>query len=157
MPITRPCPGSIAQQSDLARQTQTARPVKGLLERRHEVDVALWVVQGLLALVFMGVGLAKLMQSREQLAVRMPALAALPRSAVRTIGTLETLGAIGLIMPALSGVLPWLTPLAAAGLVLLMVSAAIFNLRHRKYPEIIADEVLMALAGFILLGRGGAI
>jgi uncharacterized membrane protein len=119
----------------------------------YEMEVALWVVQGFLALVFLAVGLVKVAQSREQLVARMPGLGDLPHSTVRTIGTLEILGAIGLVLPAITGILPWLTSLAAAGLVLLMIGAAFFNLRHRKYQGIIANEVLVALAGFVLVGR----
>jgi hypothetical protein len=84
----------------------------------------------------------------------MPGLAALPWATVRAIGAVETVGAIGLILPALTGTLPWLTPLAAGGLVLLMIGAAFFNLRHHKYQGIVTNEVLMVLAGFVLVGYG---
>ena len=118
------------------------------------MELGLWVVQGFLALLFLAVGLMKLIPPRERLLARMPGLAVLPWATVRAIGTVETLGAIGLILPALTGTLPWLTPLAAGGLVLLMIGAAFFNLRRRHYQGIIANEVLMALAGFVLVGRG---
>jgi uncharacterized membrane protein YphA (DoxX/SURF4 family) len=105
----------------------------------HKMEVVLWVVQGSLALVFLAVGLAKVGQCRERLVARMPGLGDLPHSTVRTIGALEILGATGLVLPVITGILPWLTPLAAAGLVLLMIGAAFFNLRHRKYSGIIAN------------------
>ena len=72
---------------------------------------------------------------------------------VRPIGTLEVLGAIGLMLPALTGILTWLTPLAAAGLVLLMIGAALTHLRRIEYRNIAVNAVLLILAAFVAYGR----
>jgi len=63
------------------------------------------------------------------------------------------LGAIGLVLPALTGILPWLTPLAALGLVLLMIGAAFTHLRRKEYGNIAINAVLLVLAAFVVYGR----
>ena len=72
---------------------------------------------------------------------------------MRLIGILEILGAIGLILPAVTGIWPWLTPLAAAGLVLTMVGAMIVHGRRGEFSSIWMNIVLLALAAFVLFGR----
>ena len=91
-----------------------------------------WTLQVVLALVFFGAGGAKLAQPREKLTRTLAWVARTPQPVVTLIGTLELLGALGLVMPALTGVLLWLTPLAAAGLALTMVGAALTNLSIGK-------------------------
>ena len=71
---------------------------------------------------------------------------------IRLIGALEVLGAIGLVLPAFTGILPWLTPLAAIGLALLMVGAAVIHIRRGEYPNVIANVVLFALTVFAAYG-----
>ncbi len=68
-------------------------------------------------------------------------------------GVAEILGAIGLILPALTGILPWLTPLAALGLAVIMLLAAIFHLTRREYQNIVVNLVLLVLAAFVAYGR----
>src|SRR5207302_4961792 len=84
----------------------------------------LWVVQGLLALIFMYAGGVKLVLPLEELTKQMP----LPGLFVRFIGVAEVLGAIGLILPGLLRIRPGLTPLAAAGLVIIMIGATVLTL-----------------------------
>ncbi len=72
-------------------------------------------------------------------------------STIKLIGILELLAAIGLILPQLTGILPWLTPLAAVGLVLTMIGAMIVNVRNRI--TIIKNIVLLLLAAFVAYGR----
>jgi len=117
------------------------------------MDILLWIVQGLLALVFAATGIAKLTQPREKLVTQMGYVADLPNSAVRTIGLLEVLAALGLILPAVTGILPILTPLAAIRLVLTMAGAIITHLRRKEYPQIVMNLVLLALAAFVAYGR----
>lgn len=62
------------------------------------------------------------------------------------IGSVEVLGAIGLILPTLTGILPWLTALAAVGLVLNMIGAIVTHLKYREYPNIIFPFILLLLA-----------
>jgi uncharacterized protein YjeT (DUF2065 family) len=72
---------------------------------------------------------------------------------VRIIGALEVLGAIGIVLPALSGIVPSLTPLAAAGLVLTMIGAALTHLRRTEYGYIAVNAVVLIVAAFVAYGR----
>ena len=74
---------------------------------------------------------------------------------IKMIGVLELLAAAGLILPAALGVAPVLVPLAATGLVLLMVSAAITHARRRELPMVAGNLVLLALAVVVAWGRFG--
>src|SRR4026207_1069820 len=80
---------------------------------------ALWIVQGLLAALFLFAGVVKLVLPAEQLMGSVP----MPVLFIRFIGVVEVLGAIGLILPALLRIRPGLTPLAAAGLAIVMIGA----------------------------------
>jgi uncharacterized membrane protein YphA (DoxX/SURF4 family) len=117
------------------------------------MDIVLWVVQVLLALAFLAAGVPKVTQPKEKLAPRMSFVEDFSQNAVRAIGFVEILGAIGLILPALTGILPWLTPLAAAGLALLMIGATLTNLRRHENQKVIGTVVLMILAAFVLFGH----
>jgi hypothetical protein len=66
---------------------------------------------------------------------------------------LEILGAIGLVLPVVTGIAPWLVWLAAGCLALLMVSAIIFHVARREWPNIAANAVLGAVAAFVFIGR----
>ena len=117
------------------------------------MGVALWVVQGLLAVAFLGAGAMKLSQPKKKLAENMSWVEDFSQPAVRLIGAVEVLGAIGVVLPALTGILPWLTPLAALGLVLLMVGAALTHLRRKEYGNIAVNVVLLVLAASVAYGR----
>ncbi len=117
------------------------------------MNVALWVVQVLLALVFGMVGMMKLTQPIEKMKERAGWVEDFSPTIIKVIGLLEVLAAIGLILPALTGILPVLTPLAGVGLVLTMIGAAITHFRHNEFPNIIANIVLLALAAFVAYGR----
>jgi uncharacterized membrane protein len=79
------------------------------------MNTALWIDQILLAVLFFVVGMMKLVMPREQAAERAPYVEDLTDGQLRTIGVLEVLGAAGLIVPAVTGILPWLTPLRRSG------------------------------------------
>ena len=120
------------------------------------MNIALWIVQGLLALMFLMGGLMKASKTKDSLKERgnsMDWVDDFSDGQVRLIGILEVLGAIGLILPGLTGILPILTPLAAVGLALTMVGAAITHFRRGEYPNIAVNLVLMALALFAAYGR----
>jgi uncharacterized membrane protein YphA (DoxX/SURF4 family) len=117
------------------------------------MDTALWIAQILLALIFALTGIMKLVMPREQAAERAPYVEDLTDGQVRTIGILEILAAVGLILPMVTDILSWLTPLAAVGLALTMVGAAILHQRRGEYSNIVLNAVLFGLAVFVAYGR----
>jgi hypothetical protein len=110
---------------------------------------ALWIVQGLLALLFLFAGGMKLVQPIEALTAQTP----LPGLFVRFIGVAEVLGAIGLILPGLLGIRPGLTPLAAVGLVLIMIGAIVFTLAGGEVAMVLIPLVVGFLLAFVAYGR----
>ena len=117
------------------------------------MNTAIWIVQILLALAFGVTGLTKLTQPKEKLTANMKWVEDFSPNTIKAIGAVEVLGALGLVLPALTGILPWLTPLAGVGLVLDMLGAAYTHLRRGESPMIIANFILLALAAFVAYGR----
>jgi len=109
---------------------------------------ALWIVQALLALVFLFAGVAKLMMPIEEMTkdVHLPGLF------LRFIAVAEILGALGLVLPSLLRIRPGLTPLAAAGLVIIMIGATVISLTL-GIAMAIAPFVVGLLAAFVAYGR----
>jgi uncharacterized membrane protein YphA (DoxX/SURF4 family) len=108
-----------------------------------------WIVQGLLALIFLFAGSMKLVLPIEELTAQIP----LPGSFVRFIGVAEVLGALGLILPGLLRIRPGLTPLAAAGLVVIMVGATVITLATMDAVLALIPLVVGLLAAFVAYGR----
>lgn len=119
------------------------------------MNVFLWIVAGLLALGFLGAGAMKLSQPREKLAASMGWVNDFSAPMVKTIGALEVLAALGLVLPAATGIAPILTPLAAAGLVLVMIGAIVTHLRRGEKQMIVVNVVLLILAAVVAWGRFG--
>jgi putative oxidoreductase len=117
------------------------------------MNIALWVAQILLALALLAVGVAKAIQPLPRLSTRIPWAKDVPLPLVRFIGVAEILGAIGLILPALTGILPWLTVAAAVGLAMIQTLAIVFHLRRGEARVIAGNIVLLALLLFIVYGR----
>jgi uncharacterized membrane protein YphA (DoxX/SURF4 family) len=117
------------------------------------MGIALWIVQALLALLFTAAGIRKMRLSQAALAQRAPALSTLPLPFVRFIGIAELLAATGLILPAATRIAPALTPAAAAGLVILMTGATVFNVAHKKYAQIGLTVLFLLLAAVVVYGR----
>lgn len=117
------------------------------------LHIALWTAQVLLAGAFAMAGLMKLTQPIATLATSLMWPGDVPPALVRFIGGCELLGAIGLILPAATGVKPGLTPLAAAGLLTVMVLAIPFHISRAEMAPIPVNVVLGALALFIAWGR----
>ncbi len=117
------------------------------------MNIVLWVVQILLAFAFVMAGIMKVTQPIDRLETRMGWVKDVGHRGVRLIGSLEILGAIGLILPAVTGILPWLTPVAAAGLALTMVGAMITHGRRGEYSQIGVNVVLLVLTLFVVYGR----
>lgn len=120
------------------------------------MNIVLWVIAGLLAAAFLAAGTLKLTRSKEQLAASGLAWTEdfAPRT-IKLIGALEVAAALGLVLPAVLDVAPVLVPLAAVGLVALMVGAALTHLRRREPAMIVVNLVLLALAAVVAWGRFG--
>ena len=118
--------------------------------QRKSSRIALWVVQGLLAALFLFAGGFKLATPAAELA-RMTA----PLSAgfIKFIGVCEVLGALGLVLPGLFRIRPGLTPLAAAGLVVILVGAVIVTAITQSLPAAIFPLLVGVLAAVVAVGR----
>jgi putative oxidoreductase len=117
------------------------------------MSIALWVIQGLLALAFLMAGFTKAAQPMSRLAKSLPWTATVPAPLVRFIGVAEILGALGLILPGLTHIATFLTPVAAAGLVLVMLLASGFHARRGEFQSMGMNAVLLILALVIVVGR----
>ncbi len=109
------------------------------------MNIALWIIQGILAAMFGMAGVMKSIQPIEKLAPKLPWVNDFSPAVVRLVGISELLGAIGLIVPWATGIQPILTPVSAAALALVMVLAAIYHLRKGEYPGIGFNFVLGVL------------
>jgi uncharacterized membrane protein YphA (DoxX/SURF4 family) len=121
------------------------------------VNVVLWIVAVLLAVAFLLSGLMKLTRPAPKLVeMGMGWVDDMPLGLVRFIGAMEVLAALGLVLPPLFGIAPILAPLAATGLVIIMIGAIVTHAR-RKDPIgiIIGNTVLLLLAAFVAWGRFG--
>ncbi len=120
------------------------------------MNVVLWIIAGLLAAAFAAAGLMKLTQPKPKLAASgMAWTEDFSDGQVKGIGAVEVLGAIGLILPAALGIAEILTPLAAAGLAITMVGAAITHLRRKEGSMVPINVVLGGLAVFVAVMRFG--
>src|SRR2546427_8814278 len=113
------------------------------------MNVALWIVQGLLAALFLFAGGAKLFLPLDQMAGPV----ALPGWFLRFLGVAEVLGALGLVLPGLLRIRPGLTPLAAAGLVIIMIGATVVTLVGGMVAVALMNVVVGLLAAFVAYGR----
>ncbi len=119
------------------------------------MNFALWAAQGFLAVVFLAAGAMKLTQSKSALEARTGFGYVTERTALemKLIGFAEVLGSLGLVLPWWRQTLPMLTPMAAAGLVVLMIGATATHLRRKE--SMVFTAVLALVALFVALGRGG--
>src|SRR5438094_9993031 len=113
------------------------------------MTAALWIVQSLLALLFLFAGGMKLVLPLEQLTGPIT----LPGPLLRFIGMAEVLGALGLILPGLLRIRPGLTPLAAVGLVVIMIGATVITLVGGMVAVALMNLVVALLAAFVAYGR----
>jgi len=116
------------------------------------LNIVLWVVQAILAAMFLMAGVMKALQY-ERAKASLPWVKDVSKGLVTFIGVSELLGGLGILLPWLTGILPWLTPLAAAGLALIMLLAIIFHARRGESSAIIFNVVLLVLAAFVAYGR----
>ena len=121
------------------------------------VNLALWIIAGVLAFAFAGSGIMKLVQSKEKLVASSTGGWAEHWSpaSIKLVGVAEILGAVGLILPAVLHVAPILVPLAAVGLVFVMIGAAVVHGRRHELPNVAINVVLPILAALVAWGRFG--
>ena len=114
------------------------------------LNIVLWSVQVFLALFFLGAGVPKLIGRGLE---RWTGFSELPRPQVIFTGFMEVVGAAGLVLPMATGILPWLTPLAAVGLALIVLMAAGFHLRADERLEALETALWASIASVIAIGR----
>jgi uncharacterized membrane protein YphA (DoxX/SURF4 family) len=119
------------------------------------MSLTLWIIQVCLAAVFATAGLTKLVQPKEKLVTGLPWVGQFPAPAVKLIGLADLLGGIGVIAPTATGILPWLAPLAAAGLATMMVLAVLTHARRREPRSVGFNLILLSLAVTVAIGRSG--
>jgi uncharacterized membrane protein YphA (DoxX/SURF4 family) len=118
------------------------------------MNVALWIAQLVLAVLFLTSGALKSVMSKERmLATGQTGVAPFPLPAIRVIAACELLGVLGLLLPRLTGIAPVLTPVAALGLAVLMVGAAVSHGSLREYPQASVNLALLAVCVFVAIGR----
>jgi hypothetical protein len=110
------------------------------------MELTYWILAALLAVFYLYAGGKKVAQSREQLQPMMGWVDSVPMPLVRTIGVLEVLGAVGLILPPLTGIAPWLAIAAAIGLVLIQVGGIVVHLSRGEARLIGLNTALLAAA-----------
>lgn len=115
----------------------------------------LWFLQLLLALIFATTGTLKLRRPRASLPGLMPWVGDYTEQRVRQIGALELAGAIGLVLPGWTGILPWLTPLAATGLTVLMALASLTHYRRGEDRMIVVTLIIGVLTAAVAVFRFG--
>ncbi len=122
------------------------------------MNIAIWIVTGLLAAAFLAAGAMKVAQPSQKLvAAGMEFAGDVPVGAVKAIGLAEVLGGLGLILPAVTGIATYLVPLAATGLAILMVGAIATHIRREETRSLGAPAVLAALAIVVAIARFGVV
>jgi uncharacterized membrane protein YphA (DoxX/SURF4 family) len=120
------------------------------------MNTALWVVSGLLAVVFLGAGALKLVRSKEALAAGgFKWVQDYSANQVRLIGIAEILGAFGLIVPPLVKIAPIVAPIAAVCLVVVMIGATYTHAKFKEYPQAVITILFAILSAFVAWGRFG--
>jgi hypothetical protein len=109
----------------------------------------LWIAQGLLAFIFLAAGGTKLVMSAEQMAGPIP----LPLLFLRFLGVVEVLGAIGMILPGVLQIRPGLTPIAAVGMVIILIGAVVITALGGDVAGALIPLVVGVLAGWVAYRR----
>jgi hypothetical protein len=117
------------------------------------MNTSLWIIQVILAAMFGIAGLLKLTLSKEKLVPKLPWVDDYSSGMVKFIGISEFLGAMGLIIPMLTGIVPVLTPFAATGICIIMVLASFYHLRKGEIKSVGFNAILFFMAAFMAFGR----
>lgn len=121
------------------------------------MEIALWIISGILAAAYLAAGIMKSLQPKEKLVGTLPWVDDFSAGTVKFIGIAEFLGALGLILPWLTGIAPVLTPIAATALVIVQVLAIIVHLRRGEAKVIAFNIVLLLAALFVTIFRFAAL
>lgn len=121
-----------------------------MITRTRTTTALLWTVQGLLALVFLAHGLMLLFPPAE---IAQQLTAALPRWFWVFLGVAEVAAAVGLTLPGLTGIQPWLALWAAGGIMFVMISATLFHLSRGEFTSAATTLVLLAMATYVAFAR----
>jgi len=113
------------------------------------MTIALWITAILLTLVYLGAGSMKTFRSKEALQPNMPWVEGFSAAQVKAVGIIELLGALGVILPLATGILPFVTAIAAIGLVLVQIVAAIVHIRRGEQKALGVNAVLAVLAAAV--------
>lgn len=132
--------------------SRTKQPV-ALVPPPAGLNVALWVVQGVLALLFVGTGLWKFLTPVEQLAGKMPWMGQVSPGFLYMTALFDTLGGLGVLLPSATRIKPGLTVLAALGCAALMGGAIVFHFSRGEGANTPFNFVLVALSFFVAWGR----
>jgi DoxX-like family len=112
--------------------------------------IAVWIVSGLLALAYLFSAGAKILLSHDKIVESASWATGWAPGRVKALGVIEILGAVGMIVPPLVGIVPVLAPIAAVGLVLYQVAAIIVHLRHHDDPKGLLPNFLLLLAALFV-------
>lgn len=119
------------------------------------MNVFLWILQGLLAAAFLFAGTLKATRPKEKLVDKFTFVNDFSAATVKFIGITQVAAALGLILPAATGIATFLTPLAAVGLGVEMVLAAIYHARKGEWASLPTNAVILILAAIVAWGRFG--
>lgn len=119
------------------------------------MNIALWIVQGLLALVYFAAGGLKIVRPRERLVAsgNFDWMKDSSDAGVKGVGLVEILGALGVVLPWLTGIASILTPIAALGLVVVQIGALRVHLVRNERQPLPVNALLLLLAAFVAVGR----
>ena len=123
------------------------------MRSRNWLDIALWLVQVLLALTFAGGGVWKLTTPPSKLAGTMPWMGQVSPRFLSFTAIVDLLGGLGVVLPSLTRIKPRLTVLAALGCVALQISAIVFHVRRGEGSNTPFNFLLVALSLFVAWGR----
>jgi hypothetical protein len=142
--------GDSVTTTEIAMSTTAVRPA---MAPGRALRISLWVAQVLLFFAFASAGLVKLLMPIPQLVAMMPWAGEYSPTFVHAIALVDLAGGIGILLPALTRIMPGLTVLAALGCTVLQVFAMVFHLSRGEAPLVPLNIVLLALAVFVLWGR----
>ena len=123
------------------------------MQMKKTTHILLWIAQILLSLCLSWAGIVKLFQPVEQLKMMWPWKGEVSQVFVKLIGIIDLLGALGLLIPPLFRFKPVLTPIAAIGIILLMITASIFHICRGESSQIGFNIVVAVISAFVVYGR----